>query len=109
MTAPRARPDYATRMIALDPSETGSGFDEPKEARARALEHCARMAETFEEYNAPQMRRDWGRDLLDALRPALWPALWLLVAALLALMLVHALPIAAHHYAQPAQIGGAPW
>lgn len=75
------RPDYIARLIALDPSETGSGFDEPA-ARNRAKEHCARMAQAFEAHNAPQMRRDWGRDLLDALRPVLL----LLIAVFLVLI-----------------------
>jgi len=66
--------DHIDHLIELDPSETGCGFPAP--------DQTARMAQHWEARNRPTMRRDWGRDLLDALRPVLW----LLVAVFFALV-----------------------
>jgi len=45
----------------------------------------ARMAQHWEARNRPVLRRDWGRDLLDALKPALW----LLVAVFFTLVVLN--------------------
>jgi hypothetical protein len=71
------RPDVE-RLIALDPSETASGYDCP--------ERAARMAQNFENYNAAQMQADTAQAWLGALKPVLW----LLVAVFLALVALQA-------------------
>ena len=91
------RPDRIARLIQLDPSETGSGFDAP-DHHARTVQHfetaqgraALRADRAAQDDHIARWLRTWGRGLL-----------WALFGAGLILLVAHALPIAAHHIAHP--------
>ena len=93
----RPTDDHIARMIQLDPSETGSGFDAP-DHHARTVQHfetaqgraALRDERAAQDDHIARWLRTWGRGLL-----------WALAGAALALFASAAAPKVAHHIAHP--------
>ena len=93
----RPTDDRIARLIQLDPSETGSGFDAP-DRHARTVQHfetaqghaALRAERVAEDERLARWLRTWGRGLL-----------WALAGAALALFASAAAPKVAHHIAHP--------
>lgn len=89
-------PDHITRLIALDPSETSSGFDAP--------EQSARMQQHFETPQGAAERAEAARVASDSLSTAFRVLACALIALIVVLIFWLSLPWIAERAAADAAI-----